>query len=52
MTEAYGGMIEGQKKLSLIPEKNQDRLLKELRQVKDTKQVRGMDDQPLNDVEL
>lgn len=51
MTETYGGMI-GQKKLSLTPGKNQDRLLKELRQVKDTKQVRGMDNQLLNDVEL
>lgn len=42
--------MEEQRELPLIPGETQEKLLEEVRQVKDIKQVRGMNNQPLNDV--
>lgn len=43
------GMVEEQRELALIPGENQEALLGGVRQMKDIKQVRGLDSQPLND---
>lgn len=43
-------MVEEERELSLTPGENSEKVLVEVRQVKDIKQVRGMDYHPSNDV--